>query len=268
MPGSYQICEYIKKQGLKLFISPNLWVTEATKYDYPHEEIYRLLHIADSIIVNSNLEMKNLSKVYDINQASFRILYNGVEDAFFDSVDSSIFLKEYQLSNKKYLLNIANIEERKNQLRIIEAIKSFPDLVLVVIGNIRDLNYAELCRKNGGEQFIHLGTLPYASEILRSAIAGSTAFVLPSLIETPGIAALESAASGKSILVTENGCAKEYFGDLVHYADPYSVESIRIGIGSLVKDNINRSLQDHIANNFTWKKSAKLLLSFYEESLN
>ena len=45
-------------------------------------------------------------------------------------------------------------------------------------------------------------------------------FALPSWFETPGLAALEAALAGCSVVITPFGSTREYFGDLVEYARP------------------------------------------------
>ena len=52
-----------------------------------------------------------------------------------------------------------------------------------------------------------------------SLILNAKCFALPSTLETPGLAALEAAALGIPIIITSEGCAKEYFGKIDTYYD-------------------------------------------------
>ncbi len=267
MPGSFQLCEHAKKQGLRLVISPNLWVTEETKYWYPHDEIKRLLTIADRVIVNSKMEADSLARVYELPLERFSVVYNGVEDMFLGAADSRDFKFRYGLESQRYLLNVANIEPRKNQLRLIEAIKRFPDLKLVVIGLARDESYRDECFKLAGDQLMFIGELPYGSPLLRSAYAGCEAFVMPSTLETPSIAALEAAATGAKLVITSVGSTTEYFADEAEYVSPDSTESISRGIERALHSPNTSKLRSRIGRSFTWRMIANDLREVYQGEL-
>ena len=268
MPGSFQLCEHAKKQGLRLVISPNLWVTEETKYWYPHDEIKRLLAIADRVVVNSKLEAESLAGVYELPLERFSVVYNGVEDMFLGVADGRDFKSRYGLENQRYLLNVANIESRKNQLRLIDAIKKFPDLKLVVIGLARDEGYRDECFKLAGDQLIFIGDLPYGSPLLRSAYAGCEAFVMPSTLETPSIAALEAAATGAKIVITSVGSTTEYFAGHAEYVSPDSSQSISEAIGRVLQSTGGAELKNRIGNKFTWRTIANDLREVYRSEFS
>lgn len=269
MPGSYQLCDYIKKQGLKLLISPNLWVTRETKDLYPHHEILSLLHLADGIVVNSDLEASSLSEVYDLHKKKFKVAYNGFEPEFLDYASSEEFYSEFPwLKSRNFVLNVGNVEPRKNQLRFLKALSSFQDVTLVNVGNVRDIDYAKCCRDLGREQFVELGELPYGSSLLRSALSAARGFVMPSMLETPSIAALEAAAYGKPILITGIGSTQEYFGEHAIYIEPTSLESISDGIKRLLLDDGCHAVVTQRAKRFTWESSAISLNNIYKDMLS
>lgn len=258
MPGSIQLCDHMKKQGLPIVISPNLWVTPQTRDNYPHQDIVSLLPIADAIIVNSNMEADALSEVYSLPRSRFKTVYNGVEKNFLESVDPDLFISEFGIRSK-FILNVANVEPRKNQLAFLTALKSFPDLTLVTVGHIRDQDYARQCMEIGLSQFRFLGPLPYNSRMLRSGIAGCSFFAMPSTLETPSIAALEAVVSGSPLLITHEGSTTEYFGNSVTYIDPYSMESMKTGISEIV-GQLHRPVDD---SSFLWANVISDLANIY-----
>ncbi|WP_050516132.1 glycosyltransferase family 4 protein [Dickeya chrysanthemi] len=266
MPGSFQLCDYLKKKGKHLVITPNLWVTPETKWNYPHDDIQRLISIADRIVVNSHLEAKALSNVYEVELERFRVVHNGVEQQFLQPISEDSFRVWAGLKGKRYLLNVANVEPRKNQLRFLEALKDHPELILVVVGHARDSIYLEQCRRQGGAQFHYIGPLEYGSDLLRSAMVNSEAFVMPSTLETPSIAALEAAASGCRVLVTEVGSTTEYFGNQAVYVDPESTESMSHGIKKVLNMPLG-CLRERIYNYFTWNSVICDLEQVYSELL-
>lgn len=229
MPGVVEMCAYVKRRGLKLVVSPNLWVTRETRESYS-KDVWHILGLADRVIVNSKMEADTLSDVYGMARDKFHTVLNGAEADFIQPVESSLFRKRFAIDGP-YVLNVANVEPRKRQLEFIRLLyQERPDLKLVVVGAIRDKSYASACLAEGKDNLRIVGPLPYASEMLRSALAGCEYFAMPSLLETPSLAAIEAAVAGVKILLTRGGSTAEYFGEAVTWLEPESPDSIRAGI--------------------------------------
>lgn len=260
-PGSIHFCNYIKEQGLKLVISPNLWITNETKNNYPIQEIWNLFEIADKIVVNSDIEGDHMSCVFSMSREKFITVYNGVEEDFINSYDPGLYRHKYGLW-RPYILNIANIEPRKNQLSFLKAMKSYPDLDFVVAGYIRDIEYANKCAEFANGQLKIVGPFDYNSNMLRSIITGCELFAMPSQLETPSLSALEAAASGKHILITSVGSTREYFADSVTYINPNSTESMIEGISNALQKNSDTS-RWIVQDKFMWNKCILSLNELY-----
>ena len=230
--GSVHFCNFVKQLGKKLVISSSLWITEETKHLYPIDEIRHQLSLADKVIANSDIECEQLSQVLDLPRDKFVTVYNGVDKLFFTKISPVLFREKFNIK-EKFVLNVGNIEPRKNQLKLVEAMKSFPEMKLVLIGHRRDEVYAEKVFDLGGERVIYIGSLEHTDELLRSAYAACEVFCLPSTLETPGLAALEATASGCKIAITEVGATKEYFGNQVNYLNPSSIESIVFALNTI-----------------------------------
>lgn len=260
--GSYYFCQMVKRLGKKLAISPVIWIDDPAKY--PSAEIKAMLDVADIILPNSQLEAEMLTAAFGIDPAKFHVVHNAVEENAFESVDPTLFGRVYGLHD--YFLCVGNIEDRKNQLRLLEAMKNMP-YPLICIGHVRDEAYLQRCKEIGGAQFQYIGPLEHNSPLLLSAYAGAKLFVLPSTLETPGLAALEAAAAGcRRMLVTAVGSAREYFGDQVGYVeDPYDPEHIRMQIGLRLVDGEKDCR--FVAKRFTWKRAAEQTLAAYEKLL-
>jgi glycosyltransferase involved in cell wall biosynthesis len=262
MPGSLQLCDYVKKQGLKLVISPNLWITEQTKHLYPFDDVKNILSIADVIVVNSKMERDVLSSVLGIDIGKFSVVYNGVEEVFFQDVSPDIFRAYYHI-DKPYILNVANVEQRKNQLQFLKVQSKISDISLITIGHVRDYEYYQECMKVGGGRYVVLDPLPYASELLRSAIKGAEFFVMPSTLETPSIAALEAATMGKNVLITQEGSTREYFLDFASYLDPSDDASIAEAIVKVSEKEDSGEIVSYMKQ-FQWSKVVVALKKIYE----
>jgi glycosyltransferase involved in cell wall biosynthesis len=223
--GSVHLCNFIRNLGIPLVITSSLWITEETKHLYPVDEIRHQLSLADIVIGNSDIECDNMSKVLDLPREKFKTVYNGVEDIFFGKVDGGIFRKHFNIYDD-FILNVGNIEPRKNQLNLAKAMKSIPNKKLVLIGHIRDKEYGKKVFEELGEQLIYIGHLKNDNELLRSAFNACDVFCLPSTLETPGLAALEALACESNIVITSVGATKEYFNTSVNYIEPFDVKSI------------------------------------------
>lgn len=266
--GSVHFCNFVKQLGIPLVISSSLWITEETKHLYPVDEIRAQLNLADKIIANSDIESDTLSQVLNLPREKFVTVYNGVDDLFFNHISPDIFKQRFGI-NQPFILNVGNIEPRKNQLRLVQAMKAFPGYKLVLIGYARNQEYFQSVMNAGGDQVMYLGTIPHEDMLLRSAYSASDIFVLPSTLETPGLAALEAAAVGVTIVLTSVGSTREYFGDMVHYVDPLNINSIQEGIQSGINFNLSGRQKEEfstkIRQHFKWDVIIPRLKDLYRK---
>ncbi|MGI4860819.1 MAG: glycosyltransferase family 4 protein [Janthinobacterium lividum] len=262
MTGSLHFCSFVKSIGLPLVVSPNLWITEETRGQYPYDEIRTMFVLADRVICNSNAECDLLARVFNIERERFVTVYNGINRDFLKIVDPRLFRETYQVHGP-FVLNVANVEPRKNQLNLVRAMKAHPELTLINFGGVRDPRYAEQCRLEGGEQVRFLGAIDHDSPVLRSAYAACSVFALPSTLETPGLAALEAFAGGASIVVTAEGCTREYFGDAAHYVQHDDVDAIAQALRA-APSRTEGALQRIVASaNYTWEEVIGPLVETY-----
>jgi glycosyltransferase involved in cell wall biosynthesis len=260
--GSSHFCAFVKQLGLPLVVSSSLWITEQTKDHYPLSEIRAQLSLADRVITNSNMECETLSKVLELPREKFVTVYNGVEEDFFFRVDPNLFCEQFGIKGR-FILNVGNIEPRKNQLRLAEAMEAFPDVQLILIGHARTPEYLEQVLQMGGKQVSYLGPLDHNSPLLRSAYSACDGFALPSTLETPGLAALEAGAQGASLVLTREGSTTEYFEKNAIFVDPLSSESIRQGIDRALTEC--PGTRDHnLARKYAWSNTIRSLVDTYQ----
>jgi glycosyltransferase involved in cell wall biosynthesis len=257
--GSMGFCDYVKKRGLPLLISPILWLTEENVKRFPMGEISDLLHLCDLILPNSGTERDLLSESFGLSRDKFLVTPNGVSPVGLSSADP--FRAHFDIKGP-FLLNVGNIEPRKNQLALIDAISDLK-LELVLLGNVRDGAYFDRCVRDGEGFVSYLGHLEHDGELLVSAYRACEAFVLPSLLETPGLSAMEAGVQGTRVVVTSVGSTREYFQDLATYVDPMDPEDIRTGIVGALADDKDERLRKHLIANFTWDHAAKQLVEAY-----
>lgn len=266
MPSSKQFLDYIKtNRHIPLIVSPNFWPEpDEWKKSGVFDEVATILWLANRIIVNSFIEEEAMVRLLRIDSSQIRVVPNGVDALFFEPISQGLFRNTYNVSGP-YILNVGNIEPRKNQHAFLEALRAFPEYKFVVIGNVRAQWYKDACVDMGRDQFIHIDALPHESEMLRSAFSGCEFFAMPSLVETPSIASLEAAASGAKLLSTSRGSAPEYFKDMATYVDPLDLSSLRTGICTALSSTVNPHLKSHIQTTFGWDSVIRKLLDVYKD---
>ncbi|MGE4317493.1 MAG: glycosyltransferase family 4 protein [Deferribacterales bacterium] len=260
--GSYHFCSFVRQLGIPLVITSSLWITRSNKHNYALEEIRAQLNLADRIVTNSDMESDTLADVLDLPRERFSKVYNGVEDIFYDGRISGDVFRSHFGVGYRFVLNVGNIEPRKNQLTLAKAVKQVPQLKLIMIGHVRDKEYMEQVLKEGGDSAVYLGALPNDSRLLRSAYAACDVFCLPSTLETPGLAALEAYASGAKIVLTSEGSTKEYFCDDVEYVVHDDVNSVR---DAIIKTAEQPLAADKRLIDFRWSNALKDLRKIYNE---
>jgi glycosyltransferase involved in cell wall biosynthesis len=263
--GSMNFCDYVKKIGLPLVISPVLWLTPENRRQVPLAEIRDLLHLCDRILPNSHAERAQLADEFALEADKFSVVPNGVDPEFAVPADPRAFRDAFALEGP-FLLNAANIEPRKNQRLLCQVVKGM-NKGLVLLGHVRDHEYLRECLAVGGARVRHVGHVGHDDPLLKSAYRACEVFVLPSLLETPGLAALEAAAQGAKIVITAVGATREYFGPLARYADPKCADSLRQAIESEWTRPRSDELRRRVLDNFTWTHAGNALVEAYRRTL-
>lgn len=231
----------------------------------PYSYFERILNMADLIMPNTTEESNLLNSLFNANPEKIRVIPNGVENRFYNKADRS-FIEEYSIS-EPYILFVGRIEKRKNVLGLIDAFNQLNlGCQLVIVGQPTDYNYYTRCKSLGDKKVRFLPPIDHESPLLHSAYSCCSVFVLPSYYETPGIAALEAAASGARVVITRNGGTFEYFGSNGYYVDPSSIEDIKKMIGlafldSQTKENFVVSGMER----FSWQSISKRTIEAYKK---
>lgn len=267
MGGSLDFCNYLKSINKKLIVSASLWITKDTVHNYNIDQIKSQLLISDRIIVNSKKEKDLLSEVFAIEKSKFRVVHNGFEPDLLKYRD-----KQFKKSSKipldweDYILCLANIEPRKNQKILIEACK-LNNKKLILVGHIRDKDYFRSLELDNNNSVIYYGAVKNHSNEFFSLILNAKCFVLASKLETPGLAALEAAALGIPIIVTSEGCAKEYFGNIDTYYDGKrgDVKELSNLIKRVFLNQTSGIVKFDQIKKFSWDKCIEKQIDVYEE---
>ncbi|MBE9640230.1 glycosyltransferase [Salipiger mangrovisoli] len=241
-----------------------------------HAMVREMLALCDHVIFLSEAERAALAAIgAEVPPERASLVHNPVDAALWWGGDPALF-RQAHLSPENgpgagdYVICIGRVEPRKNQLSLARALRDLP-LDLVLVGHDGDPGYAARIRAELGERLIRPGRLEPGGEMLRSALAGARAFVLPSWAEGASLAALEAAAAGVPLVLSERSSEREYFGDLARYCDPGAPESLRAALAATLADPEAGpradALRTHVARHMSWEGYARATAVAYQRAL-
>ena len=108
---------------------------------------------ANKIIAVSKQTKRDIIKFFNISEEKISVIYQGCNNIFQKEIaieKQNQVAKKYNLPNK-FLLYVGTIEERKNLLNLLKAIKKIPNQKLVVVGNGK--NYKKMFKIYSSQQF-------------------------------------------------------------------------------------------------------------------
>jgi len=212
--------------------------------------------MADVLLPNSRIEADILKTLHGV-QTPCVVVPTAVDPKFAQG-DANCFAAKYGLQD--FVLCVAAIHERKNQLSLIQAMRAV-DLPLVLIG-AANTRYARLCKERAHKNVHFLP--PMSQEELADAYAAAKVHALPTFFETSGLASLEAAIAGGNVVTTVRGSTVEYFQDMAWYCSPTDVDSIKQAILEAAKAPRSTRLRDYILAEFTWERAAQRTLEAYQ----
>ena len=254
----------INELDKKYLLSPIHWPVNT---ELPNNERDRIKHIllnSLKILTNSYSESKLINDFYELDRINdFEKVVNGINEKMFKF--SKSFKQRKNIQNKPKILFCGNIDRRKN-LIALQRCCDIANYDLTVAGGIRDQEIFNII--NSKKNVTYFGEyIPYSNDHI-NLLTNHDVFCLPSFYETPGLAALEAAVVGIPIVITEEGCTKEYFEDNVFYCNPDNDETILNALeNALIKGYLDYGFIEYISEFYTWEKAAHQTNTIYEKVL-
>lgn len=220
---------------------------------------------ADRIIFGSLSEKETVFSHFSSisNRINYNIIKIGVS---WDPRNSDGSLFEKQFGIKDFVLCVGRIEDLKNQLRLIRAMRGL-SIPLVLIGSLNS-GHRSYCRRVLAEvdeyrDLYFLGSMP--RDMLGAAYAAAKVHILPSWFETTGLASLEAAMAGCNIVSTDRGYARDYLKDYAWYCDPSNLLSIRNAVQTAYDSPVKPGLIGYTKNEFDFQKMLERFIDLYKE---
>jgi glycosyltransferase involved in cell wall biosynthesis len=231
--------------------------------------------VANRIIAVSKQTKQDIIRLLKVDESRISVVYQGCHRQFYNRVseDSLQYTRQQFALPKEYLLYVGTIEERKNLLKIVEALdRGNIDFPLVVVG--RKTAYFNQVKNyiiKHGMTNIHFLDHVQVSD-LPAIYQGSRGFIYPSSYEGFGIPILEALNSGIPVITSSGGCLEETAGKGGLLINPLDREEMINAIGQVLDDS---ALRDRLireggvhALKFREEQTFPSLYKVYLECLN
>lgn len=254
----------------------DVWSLSPNKYQAPEFQkklaarITRDLQKADLIVTISETTQKNLLRLQLIPPEKCRFVHLGCEKLALSPLAVNSGIKD--ILPKKYVLFVGCIEVRKNIEHVLEAVKPFDDLMLVLAGS-PGYGYERIAERI--EQFpqerLYRFTHGSRNE-LAHLYANATALLLPSWEEGFGLPIVEAMSAGCPVITSNLSANAEIGGDGALLVSPEKPEESTEYIRRLLKDESFVSTRKRAgtkrATQFTWEKYFNQLSAFYTDLIS
>jgi glycosyltransferase involved in cell wall biosynthesis len=202
---------------------------------------------ADLIIAISEQTKSDIINFLNVDPAKVHVIYQGCNDAFkktYTDKKKDIIAKKFNLS-EQFILNVGTLEERKNALTIVKAIKDL-DVNLVLIG--KETAYA-----NTIHEYISANNLQNRVRFLKGVTTEelaiiyqlATVFVYPSIFEGFGIPIIEALYSKTPVITNKNGVFPEAGGATSLYIEPFDILDLKNKIYQVIEDdNLSAAMKE------------------------
>lgn len=239
-------CGYIKYKFYTKYWGNQKYLGLSSRFHdlYLNKDVYKLW------LVRSDFEKSYVTKCLDIDESLIDLVPLQYRVPSCDTMP----LKENFCFHASRLA-----ASNKNVPRLVEAAKKY-GFNLVLAGLLASGEEKQWLHNmiDGHDNIKYVGQL--TDEELVSYYRKCKVFALPSITEGVGMVALEAAANGAEIVLTNDGGPKYYLKDHAEIINPYSVDDIGQAVIKLMDGNVYQpALLDYMKNNFSAEACSKQL---------
>ncbi len=214
----------------------------------------RLYQLADVLLPNSQAEAEQLQRLFLLPAERIAVVPNAA-DARFAHGRPEPFQETHGL--RDFVLYAGRVEPRKNQLGFLRAMRG-AELPIVILGDVvpGHEDYLRQCQTEAGTNVRFVPRLAHDEILLGSCYAAARCLALTSWFETPGLVALEAGLTGAPLVLTNRGCAQEYFGGWARYVSPDDAAGIREQVLAAHAEPRSSGRAAYISRHFSWRAAA------------
>lgn len=236
----------IKEAGIKTVVTIHdlVFMRYPQYYNWLERKImewkfYKTCHEADRIIATSECTKRDVMLYGDVPANKIDVIYQSC-GSFYKLPESEKKMQEVHTSYmlpERYIVNVGTIEERKNVLLAVKALRLLPEEIsLVIVG--KSTPYADKVKKyvagNGlKDRVLFLHNVP--TDDLPAIYQMAEACVYPSRYEGFGLPVIEAIQSGLPVVACKGSCLEEAGGNSTLYVDPDDVYAMAHAIKLTLK---------------------------------
>ena len=224
----------------------------------PYTAMSSIKHKIKLFFVRSEFEKKYMVEGFGVKK----------EQCVVVPLSYNIMLPKTIDNREPFCLHISLLmDERKNVKRLIEAAIKYK-FRLILGGKLRNKEEDILLNSwiGNNKNIEYRGFL--TNEEMLTLYTKAKVFALPSTNEGVGIVALEAAAMGCDIVMTELGGPKEYYRGMAKTVNPYSVDEIGRAVVQFIDgQTFQPELRNHVNENFSVQNISKKLTDSYKKIL-
>jgi glycosyltransferase involved in cell wall biosynthesis len=228
---------------------------------------------SDLIIAISEQTKSDLINFYSVPEHKIKVAYQSCNPVFFDKPkesELSQFKNKHNLPTD-FLLYIGTIEERKNLLGLVKALKyTKHDIPLVIVGNKKDY-FKQVMQYVADNNFTN--RLIFLQDISTHELVClyhlSKIYISSSIFEGFGIPIIEALACEVPVIAHKDSCFPEAGGPFSQYTDVLNPEHFSNTIDQVLLDD---SLQKRMiekgseyVQKFTLKNTSETMYNLYSE---
>ena len=235
----------LRKAGIKSVVTIHdlIFMRHPEYYNKMDVSIYtrkfrQAIRDADRIVAISECTKRDICELGDVNADHVEVVYQSCATRFSaEPLPQKMWeVRDYYNLPDRYILNVGSIEERKNVLLAVKALRHMPeDVSLVIVGRRTPyVRQVERCivEYNLHERVVILNDVP--DDNLPAIYRMADAFVYPSRYEGFGIPIIEAIRMGLPVVACTGSCLEEAGGPDSIYVDPDDDEGMAHAIGQVL----------------------------------
>lgn len=235
---------------------------------------------AARIITVSHCQKQLIAEKLGISEEKIRVVYNGVDDRFFKSLNDKAIasvLRKHQLK-AGYILFLANTDSRKNTAGVLSAyaelLRICPSAPRLLIKGLNRKQLVKLLWKEHLEaMFYDIDLIGYIdADELPAIYQAASMLWFPSFSEGFGLPIIEAMASGTPVITSNISCMPEIAGEAALLVNPHQPKEIASAASLLLNDaplaaDLAAAGRKR-ASEFTWDRAAEQTVAVYHEVEN
>lgn len=233
---------------------------------------------ASHILADSEATRADLMNQWQTPAAKITVLYSGVNEKFRPVTEKAALAAlraRYGLGEGPYLLSVGTLQPRKNYQMLIRAFKGvaaqWPHNLYIAGGKgwLYEAMLAEAAAQGLSERVKFLGFVDDAD--LPALYSAAALFLFPSFYEGFGLPLLEAMACGVPVVSANTSSLVEVAGEAAWLLPPQDERAWQETMHRLLLDAPRRAKMVAAgfrqARQFTWRKTARQLVSIYQQLL-